>query len=607
MIEVREMLGLSRTYLRGGCALAGLAVGLLASSTAMAEAPVSAAEPVDGTQVQVDQAAPQAAAPEIVTEAADPTAAVEADAPELAADGPSDPLGQALLQLLGPGSGHEDSTIAAFYASRNYAPVWVAAEGLTPAGDELFATLSDAASDGLHQDDYLHDPIYSRLDVAAPQTRAELEVQMTDAFLRYGTDLMQGRFRQREATSAMRDFTPDADLTQPLRYAADTGLVGDTLRSLAPPHAEYHALRDALAGYRAIAAAGGWPQVPDTGASLEPGARGSAISALRARLAATGDYVAPAEGVSDDTYYDRQLADAVEAFQARHGLLEDAVVGPRTLSALNASVDYRIRQIEASMERWRWYPRDLGDKHLFVNVPEFIVRGVDGDAEPLVMRVVVGTQRNQTPIFNDTMEYAQLNPYWNVPQSIADNEYLPALRNDPFYLLNQNIRILSGGREINPVLVDWSSVSGRFPYALRQEPGGGNALGRIKFMFPNGHSVYMHDTPSRSLFERTARSFSHGCIRLQDPMRMAGFVFNGQYTEEEVEAMIASGRTRDVIMDHPIPVYIGYFTARANESGTVSFFGDIYERDTVLMQAMNDAMPEPPMQVAETASEQGLN
>ena len=583
------------------------------SAGAWAETPVAGEdaaiiEPASNVTATSEGAAPLSGAD---TDPAQIEANADQDAATLPADSavtqPTDPIGRFLAEQTDQRAGNVDLAVAEFYLSRDFAPVWVSEAGLNDAGNELFATLADAASDGLHPDDYLHDPVFSRIGATDPAVLAELDIHLTDAFLNYGGDLMNGRFRQREANATTRTFESETDLIQPLRYAADSGLIEQTLRGLAPPHEQYHALRQALSDYRQLAAAGGWQPVPDTGSSLEQGARGSAVSALRARLTVSGDYVPPADGVADDTYYDAGLADAVKAFQLRHGLLDDAVVGPRTLSALNASAEYRVRQLEASMERWRWYPRDLGVKHVMVNVPQFMVRAVNGDNEPVVMRVVVGTRDNQTPVFNDSMEYAQLNPYWNVPQSIADGEYLPALRNDPFYLLNQNIRILSGGREINPVLVDWSSMSGRFPYSLRQEPGGGNALGRIKFMFPNGHAVYMHDTPSRSLFQRTTRSFSHGCIRLQDPMAMAGFVFEGRYTAEEVEAMIAGGRTRDIILDQHIPVYVAYFTSIVDDDGNVGFFRDIYDRDAALLQAMNDSVPEPPTQIAEIETHQGLN
>lgn len=615
-----------RTTLLGGGAAAGLAFGLAMAAGAFAQTADLGAEPLMAAPVEEQTAVPltgtgpvdeQAAADPLALEGEDAVTAEagEAVAVEPAGEAPvvdalaggdgSGPIAEQLSLMLEADAA--DATLADVYASRDFAPAWVDGQGLNANGEALVSALSKAADEGLQPHAYLNDPILSRLDVADPRVRAELDVKLSEAFLQFGNDLMNGRFRQREATPQMRSYESTMDLTQPLRYALDTGQVAETLAGLTPPHWQYKALRDALAQYRMLAQTGGWPSVPDTGSSLEQGQRGSAISALRARLIASGDYVPPAGGVTDDAYYDAALAEAVKEFQRGHGLLDDAIVGPRTIAALNAPIDYRVLQIEAAMERWRWYPRDLGSKHLMVNIPAFTVRGVDGDHEPMVMRVVVGTPQHQTPVFNDRMEYAQLNPYWNVPQSIADNEYLPALRRDPFHLLNQNIRILSGGSEVNPVLVDWSSIGGRFPYVLRQEPGAGNALGRIKFMFPNGHAVYMHDTPQRHLFARSARAFSHGCIRLADPMGMADFVFRGQRTVEEVEAIIASGRTRDLILDHPIPVYIGYFTAAPDEGGTVRFYNDLYDRDAVLIEAMVGAVPEMPELVADNYTPQGLN
>jgi L,D-transpeptidase YcbB len=619
-----------RIMLRGGCAAAGLAIGLLTATGAWAETPVpeqpavtaapaevaTPAEtdrPLEPAVAEVLEGAP-AAEPAPVEERGAVVEAVPAEpaiAPEPVVEAAAEsgasaqPIAEQLALLMGPEV--PDSAFVDFYASRDFAPAWVEATGLNANGEALVAALENAADDGLRPQRYLNDPILSRMDAADPFARAELDLLLSDAFVRFGNDLMNGRFRQGEQSLEVRDYESTMDLTQPLRYAVESGQVAETLQGMAPPHPQYASLRAALAEYRALVAAGGWPAVPDTGQSLEQGQRSAAISALRARMAASGDYVLPTDGQVDDTYYDAALAEAVKEFQRDHGLLDDAVVGPRTLAALNAGVEYRVQQIEAAMERWRWYPRDLGSKYVMVNVPQFELRAVDGDAPPMAMRVVVGTPEHQTPIFNDRMEYSQLNPYWNVPQSIADNEYLPALRDDPFHLLNQNIRILSGGEEINPVLVDWSSIGGRFPYVLRQEPGSGNALGRIKFLFPNRHSVYMHDTPQRHLFERSARSFSHGCIRLQDPMAMAGFVFNGQYTVEEVEELIASGRTRDLILDESIPVYIAYFTAGIGDDGAVSFYNDLYGRERVLIEAMDGAVAEVPEVVAENVAPQGLN
>ena len=610
-----------RITLHCGCAAAGLAIGLALTTGAWAETPGRTEQPLVTEAPEAEQAAPAGLAEavpavEAVEDQPAPTEAVEAadvvepapvtEAATLSGDAvPADPIAEQLALMMG----HDvpDTAFIDFYASRDFAPAWVNGQGLNDNGQALLATLGDAAVEGLQPHDYVNDQVLSRVDAADPVARAELDLLLSDAFVRFGNDLMNGRFRQREATPVMRDFESHMDLTQPLRYAVDTGQVAETLRGMAPPHRQYQDLRRALAEYRALAAAGGWPTVPDTGSSLEQGQSGDAISALRARMVASGDYAPPAEGVANDRYYDAALAEAVKQFQRDHGLLDDAVVGPRTLAAMNASIDYRVRQIEASMERWRWYPRDLGDKYVMINIPAFSLRGVDGDREPLIMRVVVGTPQHQSPVFNDRIEYAQLNPYWNVPQSIADNEYLPALRNDPFHLLNQNIRIRSGGQEINPVLVDWSSVGGRFPYVLRQEPGAGNALGRIKFLFPNEHAVYMHDTPQRHLFARSARAFSHGCIRLQDPMAMAEFLFRGQRTVEEIEAMISTGRTRDLILDQSIPVYVGYFSAAPDEDGTVGFYNDLYGRDAVLIEAMVGAVPETPELLADNFTPQGLN
>ncbi len=485
--------------------------------------------------------------------------------------------------------------LSSFYEHRNYAPAWVTEEGPTANGQALLAALRSADSHGLNPAIYRLAEIEQLATATATDDLAKLDRMLSAAFIQYGGDLMQGRYRQGEAAGSVQSYSTDLDLLQPLRFAAQSGAIDEVLHAFTPPQEQYHRIVEALSRYRAIANAGGWPLV-DISGSLEPGDWSDAVATLRERLRVSGDYSVNVDQVADASFYDQTLADAVRLFQERHGLLVDAVVGPRTLGELNTTVEMRIAQLEIALERWRWLPRDLGQRYVMVNVPAFHLTAVDDTrGEPLTMRVIVGTREHQTPVFNDTIEYVQMNPYWNVPYSIATEEYLPQLIRDPFYLLNRNIRIFSGSGEVNPVLVDWAAYGGGgFPYHLRQDPGAGNALGDIKFMFPNGHAVYLHDTPTQPLFNRTTRAFSHGCVRVHDPIALAEFVLgvDPSYTRERITSMIGSERTIDVNLPEEIPVYITYQTAWVDDHGSVHFRQDIYDRDSRLLAKMMDDIPE---------------
>jgi murein L,D-transpeptidase YcbB/YkuD len=311
------------------------------------------------------------------------------------------------------------------------------------------------------------------------------------------------------------------------------------------------------------------------------GDRDAAVPRLRERLAREN-----ADGpVGSGDLFDAPLEAAVRHFQARHGLDVDGAIGRRTRAALDTPVAARIAQLSANLERRRWLGEAPGARQVRVNVAAFTLDAIDGPDVALRMRVVVGKPFRPSPEFSDRIRYLVLNPYWEVPPTLAAQDKLPLIRRDPGYLAREHLRVLQGwgdkAREIDPASVDWRRVRTPLPYRLRQDPGPWNALGRIKFMFPNGFDVYLHDTPSRELFAQAERSFSSGCIRLQQPLALAAWLLAGnpKWTPEQLQAALDSGQTQTVSLREPVPVYLLYWTAWVAADGEVQFRRAIDDRD----------------------------
>lgn len=487
-----------------------------------------------------------------------------------------------------------------FYSRRAHRPAWLTEAGAPgPAATELLAALGEASSHGLRPQDYhlealarLAPPQAGPLD---PDRAADLDVLLTDAFLLLASHLLSGRVDPETLHAEWSpEVDPAADLSGRLEAALASGGVRETLRALAPPHPGYAALRERLAELRALAGRGGWEPLPEK-AAWKPGDGGEIAAVLRRRLAAAGELTAGEEAGGDEA-----LASAVARFQERHGLEPHGRLDPPTLAALNVPIERRLRTIELNLERWRWLPRTLGSPHLWVNVPDYRLSVVAEERELLGMRVVVGRHYRRTPVFSSRMEYLVLNPEWNIPRRIAVEDILPKIRRDPGYVARERIRVYEswgpGASEIDPAQVDWAQVTAQnFRFKLQKEPGPKNDLGRIKFMFPNKYAVYLHDTNSRGLFERRARGFSSGCIRIEKPLELAEFVLSGSpgWDREALAAAIASGHQRRVPLPERIPVHLVYFTAWVDREGRLQFRPDIYQRDPVLERALESRPPRP--------------
>ncbi len=350
----------------------------------------------------------------------------------------------------------------------------------------------------------------------------------------------------------------------------------------------------ALARYRQIDTRGGWAPIP-AGQSLRLGTRSERVFALRHRLQATGD-LPPRGQLSQvgsettdfdiDMTFDRDMDRAVRRIQRRHGLHVDGIVGPKTLAALNVTVRDRIRQLQRDFEHGH-LPEDLGNRYIVVNIPDFTLRIIDQDREVWSTRVVVGKRKRRTPMLRATIDHLVLNPYWHVPSRIARQELLPRAVANPSYLAEQQMDIVApGGQVVDPSGIDWTAINPRdFPYRIRQRPGARNALGRVKFMFPNPYSVYLHDTPSRNLFARAERAFSHGCVRVENPLELATYLLREpgreRWTPERVARTVHRGEQTYVKLPQPIDVHFVYRTAWVDDDGTVQFRPDIYRHDAL--------------------------
>jgi murein L,D-transpeptidase YcbB/YkuD len=378
-----------------------------------------------------------------------------------------------------------------------------------------------------------------------------------------------------------------ADSLALLEQALEQNSVARSLDGLTPRHAQYTALREAFAKYRDIEQKGGWPEVPAQ-MKLKPGQQHAAIPVLARRLAVTGDYTGTPN--DQDTTYGPELQEAVKRFQRRHGLEPDGAISAATIARLNVPVSRRIQQISLNLERWRWLPADLGQRHVLVNIPEYRLEVWDQGKVPLSMRVVVGKKDTPTPIFADDMTHIVFSPYWNIPTEIAKNETVPRALRDPAFLQRSNMEVLDKtGNVVDPASIDVENVGA---YRIRQRPGSSNALGFVKFMFPNQFNVYLHDTPTDSLFARAVRSFSHGCVRLEQPEQLAQYVLADQpeWTPERIREAMHSGQEKTVKLTGPLPVFLGYWTARISADGILQFRDDLYGVDARQLSLLGTAL-----------------
>ena len=498
-----------------------------------------------------------------------------------------------------------------FYQKRDYAPAWIDGNAPRPQMDDFIAALQRADREGLDPELYNASTLARRRADASKGFLSKkgfdateagaLDAWLTYLYMEYASDLANGLSDLAHADPNWQIRGQTFDPLATLAAALDQNAISKSLDDLVPRDPQYTGLRKALADYRQIAAKGGWQPVRAIGKiKIKPGQRHALVPVIARRLAVSGDYTGEVQ--ETDTAYGPPLQEAVRAFQRRHGLEPDGVIGPALVAQLNVPIDARVRQIALNLERWRWLPRDLGDRHIIVNIPEYRLEVWDRGRVPLAMRVVVGKKDTPTPIFSDRMTYLVFAPYWNVPPDIVEKETLPSVMNDPGFLDRANMEVVdTKGNPVDPEAVDLSNPAA---YRFRQRPGTSNSLGLVKFMFPNQFNVYLHDTPADSLFARATRSFSHGCVRLEQPEALAAYVLADQpsWTAEKIaEAMHGDAETI-VKLRSPIPVYLGYWTARVAPDGLLHFNDDIYGVDARQTQALTERLARLREHAAEAAT-----
>lgn len=581
------------------------------------------------------------------------------------------------------------------YENNDYQPIWVTHPARYRA---LLAAISNADNHGLIPRHYELRRITAQLRNQDNADRAELDLALSDAFLKYATDMVNGRFSPDAVGDQWYIDQPKYRPTKDLLAIAEGSNVSRLLRNLQPPFPAYQKLQQQLAYYRAMAAQGGWPQL--TGSTLlKPGDIDPEIALLRERLALTqvikpyevrtqaldenafiaeiisadndaDDYIGPdtryaiiqfqqrnaitADGVvgpetretldakidNPKQIFDAKLAAALTQYQQQHGLEPDGMLGNGTRQSLNISAKARLRQILLNMERYRWLPRQLGEHYIYVDIAGYTMQVVKNGRTTLRSNIIVGRPSRETPAFDDELRYLEFNPYWNIPSGILYKDILPEVRKNPDYLAKKHLVVLDSWRKdaqiIDPNTLDWHSYANepgrRFPYRIRQQPGPHNALGLIKFMFPNEFSIYLHDTPHRELFDETNRHFSSGCIRVERYMDLTEYILNetginpddllgdintiqysavhqpledfhpkatshnslwyGQAWDQIlVRSRLEQNQNQRVFLPQRLPVYIVYFTAWVDESGYTQFRDDIYDRDQNMQALLKQTMP----------------
>lgn len=486
----------------------------------------------------------------------------------------------------------EDPVVLGFYEQRKYRPLWSDANGQLNRAYDLLRVLIKAKDEGLKPADYYVDEIRKYWGSKAVDDAIYLDVLLSAALYRYSNHVYSGRFMPGDLDIEWHIQNKALDTGELFTKVASKDSIAQVLNELPPQHSGYQSLKKQLRRFRALQQQGGWQKF-EPGPILEPGVQHKQVAQLRQRMQISGDLV---EGPwRDMDIFDRGLEDAVKHYQQRHGLKVDGHVGPQTRRSLNITVEQKTRQILINMERWRWMPRQLGKRYLMVNMTGFELYIMENGSLVLSMPVIIGKSYRSTPSFSGLVSYLEYNPYWTIPENMALQDFIPRQINDSSFFAKKSIRLFRGwgenAREIDPQTVNWNQLDKEhFPYWLRQEPGPNNALGQIKFLFSNPYEIYLHGTPDRHLFDRVVRTFSSGCIRVKDPVRLAAYLLNdgSQQKEEEVLANIYLGTNQGLTLPVAVPIYLVYWTTWVSPDGSLNFRDDIYGRDAALNGSFDD-------------------
>ncbi|SDS07104.1 L,D-transpeptidase family protein [Gramella sp. MAR_2010_147] len=469
------------------------------------------------------------------------------------------------------------SEVSDFYKENDFQPIWNQRE----LREDLFRNIENIEEDGLFFEDYHGETLQkllSSLDTNSEEENNFLEILLTDSFLRLSKDLANGKLNPKEIYEIWGTPLNKIDSKKLLETAISEKSITESLESIKPDHIVYQGLKKALKEFKKT----DWRNTSATtikpGKLIRPGDSDDRIFSVTKRLSELGYY----KGVIDssNTRFNDSIQNALMSFQKDHDLQIDALLGASTIKNLNYTEEDRLHQILVNMERWRWYPRDLGEHYIIINIPNYELSVVKNGDTIRTHKTMVGTEVRKTPVFSDKVRYIIYNPTWTIPPTIKKNDVIPGAKRDIGYFQKKNIKIYdSEGTAIDPSTVDWNSSKAR-SYTYRQPAGPSNPLGIVKIIYPNEYMIYLHDTPSRNLFENNARAQSSGCVRVQDALGLAKYLLNDRekYDDNKIEAILKSGKTTEIPVKQPVNVHHFYWTAYQKKD-TIKFIDDIYDLD----------------------------
>jgi L,D-transpeptidase YcbB len=484
----------------------------------------------------------------------------------------------------------QPEAVAKFFEASTLSPAW----RLPKAGEEILKASRAAEQDGLTPADYHLAAIASALEAygrtPTNELAAELQILIADAAAGLADHLQFGKVKP---SSLDKRWNVDPRVGAPplegtLAQIAASPSIDQAIDALKPKHFIYQGLKQALARMRTLAASGGWPAVPP-GPALKPDAKDPRIATVRKRLSITGELTGGPIPADDQTYSPDLLA-AVKNFQSHHRLTDDGVIGKGTIEAMNVGAEARVAQLRANLERARWIVEGLGDTFVLVNLPAFKVYVIRDRRNVWETRTQIGREARQTPTFRAEMKYLVLNPDWTVPPTILAKDVLAGMRAGENTIAKKKLTILDDrGKRVDPSTIDWQAATPRnFRYTLRQPPGADNALGLVKFIFPNEYSIFLHDTPSQELFAADQRTFSSGCIRVEQALDLADVLLENHATwpKERVKTALDSKQSQTIFLEKPLQVLIVYWTASVGATGEVRFAKDVYGLDPAVIKAL---------------------
>lgn len=492
---------------------------------------------------------------------------------------------------------------AEFYEERAYELAWIDLQRMLPQGHALIEAVEKSYEHGLDSNSYnlqsiknLKEKVFSNKisDENLATAYTQLDFALTATYLTYASHMLSGLISPGREGANWASYPRSKDWAHYLQQSLEDRDIAASLEALAPPYAQYKLLKEKLAVYRKLEEKEQrLDKIPrDFGSTSKDSSR--VIEMLKKRLHLFGDLPASALKEKDLNKFDTPLKEAIVSFQERHGITEDGTLGPETIAMLNVPIKNRIAQISLNMERLRWLPESLGEQYLLINIPDYQLRIMNRGKVGLKMKVIVGKVMTETPVFSDTMEYIVFSPTWTVPKSISVNEMLPKIKEDDSYFVKNNLVLYEGwspkAKEIDPKEIKWKKIDAHnFNFKIVEKPGINNALGSVKFMFPNRNAIYLHDTPGGHLFDQTERGFSHGCIRVEKPKVLAEYLLkkNDQNWDlKKITAYMHLDTPTTVILKQKLPIHIVYHSAWVDNDDRIHFLKDIYNHDLAQEKAI---------------------